>query len=58
MIRKLDLMKNLKFIKLKPIIGEDINMHSDHVYISFVDVFKALTQRAFSNKGSKFEVMN
>lgn len=58
MVRKLDLMKNLKFMKLKPIIGEEMSMHSDHVYISFVDVFKALTQRAFSNKGAKFEVMN
>ena len=33
MVRKLDLMRNLKFMKLTPIIGDEMSMHSDDVYI-------------------------
>lgn len=59
MVRKVDVMMNLKFIKLKPIIGQGMSMHGDNVFFEFSDVFKILTQRAFKKeKDKKFEVTN
>jgi len=59
MVRKCDLIIRLKFVKLKPIFGQDMSMHSDDIFFEFADVFKTITQRAFEkNKISKFEVTN
>lgn len=55
-MRKLSLLRELGFIKLKPIIGPEMSMNGDDVKYSFPDVFKILTQRAFrENKRSKFD---
>lgn len=39
MVRKCDLIKNLKFVKFKPIIEHEMSMHSDEVFFDFSHVF-------------------